>query len=49
MVGGKSLGFRGEALASVAEMSAAVVVTTRVQEEKVGVGVRVGREGAVLR
>ncbi|KAK9851620.1 hypothetical protein MYU51_009545 [Penicillium brevicompactum] len=35
-VGGSSLGFRGEALASVAEMSGAVSVTTRVESEVVG-------------
>ncbi|KAJ5357261.1 hypothetical protein N7541_004419 [Penicillium brevicompactum] len=46
-VGGSSLGFRGEALASVAEMSGAVSVTTRVESEVVGVCVKYGRDGEV--
>lgn len=44
-IGGSSLGFRGEALASVAEMSGAVSVTTRVDSEVVGVCVKYGRNG----
>lgn len=46
-VGGSSLGFRGEALASVAEMSAAISVTTRVTSEVVGLCLKHGRDGAV--
>ncbi|KAJ5766129.1 uncharacterized protein N7511_003745 [Penicillium nucicola] len=44
-VGGSCLGFRGEALASVAEMSGVVVVTTRVQSEVVGSCHKYGRNG----
>ncbi|GBF59945.1 PMS1 protein homolog [Trichophyton mentagrophytes] len=44
-VGGKSLGFRGQALASIAEMSHAVHITTRVLEEQVARTVKFGRDG----
>lgn len=44
-VGGSSLGFRGEALASVAEMSGAISVTTRVESEVVGTCAKYGRDG----
>ncbi|PWY89195.1 hypothetical protein BO70DRAFT_331061 [Aspergillus heteromorphus CBS 117.55] len=47
-VGGKSLGFRGEALASAAEMSGGLTVGTRVEEEAVGTSVRYGRDGELL-
>lgn len=46
-VGGSSLGFRGEALASVAEMSGAISVTTRVTSEFVGLCLKYGRDGTV--
>jgi DNA mismatch repair ATPase MutL len=46
-VGGISLGFRGEALASVAEMCGAISVTTRVESEVVGQCLRYGRDGEV--
>lgn len=45
MVGGTSLGFRGEALASAAELSASMSVTTRVEGEEVGVHLRIGKNG----
>ncbi|KAA6415918.1 MAG: hypothetical protein FRX48_00637 [Lasallia pustulata] len=44
-IGGSSLGFRGEALASAAEMSGGVVVTTRVEGEAVAVASKFGRQG----
>lgn len=44
-IGGSSLGFRGEALASVAEMSGAINVTTRVESEIVGLCAKYGRDG----
>ncbi|KAJ5371751.1 DNA mismatch repair protein C-terminal [Penicillium concentricum] len=44
-VGGSSLGFRGEALASVAEMSGILVVTTRVESEVAGSCLKYGRNG----
>ncbi|KAL6159825.1 hypothetical protein ACJQWK_05665 [Exserohilum turcicum] len=44
-VGGKWLGFRGEALSSMADMSGAISVTTRVEGEPVAVKVKYGRNG----
>lgn len=48
-LGGSSLGFRGEALASVAELSEAVIVTTRVEGEHVGTALKLGRDGRLLK
>lgn len=48
-VGGKSLGFRGEALASAAELSGGIGVTTRVEGEEVAVTLHVGHSGEVQR
>ncbi|KAI4134336.1 MAG: hypothetical protein LQ347_001610 [Umbilicaria vellea] len=47
IIGGTSLGFRGEALASAAEMSGSVVVTTRVEGEAVAVTSKFGRQGEI--
>ncbi|ODM21442.1 hypothetical protein SI65_02286 [Aspergillus cristatus] len=47
-IGGSSLGFRGEALASVAEMSGGVAVTTRVAAEVVGSAIKYGRNGELV-
>ncbi|PYH91324.1 hypothetical protein BO71DRAFT_460265 [Aspergillus ellipticus CBS 707.79] len=47
-VGGKSLGFRGEALASAAEISGGLTVGTRVEDEPVGASVRYDRNGELL-
>ncbi|PGH26749.1 hypothetical protein AJ80_01513 [Polytolypa hystricis UAMH7299] len=44
-VGGSSLGFRGEALASAAEMCGAITVTTRVDGEITGEILKYGRDG----
>ncbi|PYH38119.1 putative DNA mismatch repair protein [Aspergillus neoniger CBS 115656] len=47
-IGGKSLGFRGEALASAAEVSSGVAITTRVPHEPVGSSIKYGRNGELL-
>ncbi|KAJ9254214.1 hypothetical protein DTO207G8_3791 [Paecilomyces variotii] len=44
-VGGTSLGFRGEALASACEMSGGVSVTTRVESQVVGATLKYSRTG----
>lgn len=48
-VGGTSLGFRGEALASVAEMSGAVTITTRTASEVTATALKYGRDGELTR
>ncbi|KAL5001692.1 hypothetical protein BDV10DRAFT_148883 [Aspergillus recurvatus] len=47
-VGGKSLGFRGEALASAAEISGALTISTRVGTDPVGSSLRYGRNGELI-
>lgn len=47
-IGGKWLGFRGEALASMAEMSGSLEVITRVEGESVAVKVHYGKKGELL-
>jgi DNA mismatch repair ATPase MutL len=46
--GPKFLGFRGLALASIAEMSGGVLVTTRVNEEPVGSRLKYDRTGELV-
>jgi DNA mismatch repair protein MutL len=47
-VGGKWLGFRGEALASIADMSGTVSITTRVEGEPVAVRLKYQLNGELL-
>ncbi|KAL4864898.1 hypothetical protein BDV12DRAFT_175527 [Aspergillus spectabilis] len=47
-VGGKSLGFRGEALASAAEVSGSLTISTRVDAEPVGSSLKYGRNGELI-
>ena len=48
-IGGQCLGFRGEALASAAEMSGSLVISTRIEGEATAVCLRVNRQGAIER
>ncbi|GAB7334025.1 hypothetical protein MBLNU13_g06118t1 [Cladosporium sp. NU13] len=47
-IGGSSLGFRGEALASAAEMSGGMTVTTRVEGEQVATALKIDPTGEVI-
>ncbi|KAF2869505.1 hypothetical protein BDV95DRAFT_596496 [Massariosphaeria phaeospora] len=47
-VGGKWLGFRGEAMASMAEMSGTIEITTRVEGERAAVLLKYGRDGELV-
>lgn len=46
--GGKWLGFRGEAMASMAEMSGTLEIITRVEGEPVAVRINYGQNGELL-
>ncbi|SMR54501.1 unnamed protein product [Zymoseptoria tritici ST99CH_3D1] len=47
-IGGSSLGFRGEALASAAELSGGLVITTRVEGEQVSTALKINQQGEVV-
>ncbi|KAJ5818829.1 DNA mismatch repair protein C-terminal [Penicillium riverlandense] len=47
-IGGTSLGFRGEALASVANMSGGITITTRIESEAAGSCLKYGRDGELM-
>ncbi|KAK5172246.1 uncharacterized protein LTR77_003884 [Saxophila tyrrhenica] len=46
-IGGSSLGFGGEALASVAEVSGSLTISTRVEGEQVATAMKINRQGEV--
>ena len=48
-LGGSYLGFRGEALASITNLSESVTITTRVEGELVGSTLKYGPQGKLLR
>lgn len=48
-IGGISLGFRGEALASATEMSGSVIVTTRIEGEPVAASLTFNGEGKIIK
>lgn len=48
-IGGTSLGFRGEALASIAAMSGSMTATTRIEGEEVAVKLTIGKDGQVTK
>lgn len=48
-MGGDSLGFRGQALASAAEMSGSLTVTTRVETQVVGSMLKYDQTGELIR
>ena len=47
-IGGTSLGFRGEALASIAELSDSLTISTRVEGEQVAVALNINQQGEVV-
>ena len=46
-IGGSSFGFRGEALASAAEISESVTVSTRIEGEPTAVSMKFNRQGTI--
>ena len=47
-IGGKSLGFRGEALAALAECTGCLTITTRVEGEPTAVALKIGKDGETV-
>ncbi|CAK4030767.1 PMS1 1 [Lecanosticta acicola] len=47
-IGGTSLGFRGEALASAAELSGSLTISTRVEGEMIAAALKIDRKGEVI-
>lgn len=47
-IGGSSLGFRGEALASAAELSGSLLISTRIEGENVATSLRISQQGEVV-
>lgn len=48
-IGGRSLGFRGQALASAAEMSKALTISTRIEGEQTAAEIKFDRHGQIAR
>ncbi|KAK3666251.1 hypothetical protein LTR22_002915 [Elasticomyces elasticus] len=47
-IGGSSLGFRGQALASAAEMSGSLTISTKVEGEQVATALKINQRGEVV-
>lgn len=47
-IGGSSLGFRGEALASAAELSGSLTISTHIEGEQVGAALKINQKGEVV-
>ena len=48
-IGGQYLGFRGEALASAAELSGSLTLSTRIEGEATAVSLKIDRQGTIER
>ncbi|GIZ43298.1 hypothetical protein CKM354_000653000 [Cercospora kikuchii] len=47
-IGGSSLGFRGEALASAAELSGSLTISTKIEGEQVAAALKISQKGEVI-
>ncbi|PPJ60999.1 hypothetical protein CBER1_01978 [Cercospora berteroae] len=47
-IGGSSLGFRGEALASAAELSGSLTISTKIEGEQVAAALKISQKGEVV-